>query len=303
MDQTTNADANAASGQETSSLSQVELMSSPDYVASVEEKNDGGDGGKATDDGKTGTDEAKDDATKEEGGEKKDDSAKTGQETRFDQHPDWQRMMKERDSALQRAANAEGKLEAFSKIAPKATAEEPPYKDITKMSADELTEWQADDPVGFASNLAAMIRHQVSEEAQKGVKEAEDQQTMRSINETFAKYEKDNPDFTELWNKGEIEAFMRANPGHNAISAHMILTSEARTKALVDAAVSKANKETEERVTKNFMAKRNAAGVGSGPAHNPDGSETPSELKDTKAHGGLTAVSANRLRAMRRGAG
>ena len=44
------------------------------------------------------------------------------------------------------------------------------------------------------------------------------------INSTHAKYAANHRDFDESWKRGEIQKFMRENPGHNPISSHMTLS-------------------------------------------------------------------------------
>jgi hypothetical protein len=94
---------------------------------------------------------------------------------------------------------------------------------------------------------------------------------------------------------------MSEHPGHNAISAHMVLT---KTKESVDLdskikeAVAKAVKETEARVVKNFQAKRNATVLDGGTAGGAP-TEPDAELQNTKERGGITNVLASRLRSLR----
>lgn len=283
MEQTTNADANAAERQEISSISDGSMLSSPDY--SISETNTVVDAkGEATD-GETNT------ATDDDG------KGEDGDAARFDKHPRFQQLMKERDEAREKAARVEGQLEAFSKLVPPQDqkAEELPFKDISSMSPDELREWQEDDPVGYSKNLVEMAKWNISQDAKKGIEQNEQQSLMKSIEQTFTKYETENPSFTTMWNDGSISKFMQENPGHNAISAHMHLTSQDREKAIAQ----KAAKEAEQKVIRNFMAKRGASGLTGGPAHIIGGDSPPPELQNTKTQGGRTAVIASRLAAIR----
>jgi hypothetical protein len=122
--------------------------------------------------------------------------------------------------------------------------------------------------------------------------------TMDGIFNTFSEYEKANPDFKKMWDSGELDTYMKTHPGHNAISAHKELTEATRIKAAVDAAVEKAIKETEARVTKNFQAKRNATVLTDGPGIIP-GSAPDTLLQNTKQYGGFTRVMAEKLNQMR----
>jgi hypothetical protein len=174
---------------------------------------------------------------------------------------------------------------------------EPLFKDITTMTAAEVREWQEDDPIGFAKNLEEMTLFRISQKAHQSQQAEIRKATVAEISKTFDEYAKDNPDFNEMWEKGELQAYMTANPGNNAISAHMKLTEQKR----IDAAVAKAVKETEERVIKNFQAKRNATVIDAGTVSRTAGEDgIDPALKNTKQFGGLTSVLANKLAEGRR---
>lgn len=236
------------------------------------------------------------------------DTGKKGQEGRFDKDPDWQRMKTERDEAILKAAKLEGIIEASTQLkggaqdAQGAPAPAVPYKDITKMSKEELLEWFEDDPIGYEANRFAQFQHEMEIiTAQK----ADSAKRTNTIKETFDNYEKDNPDFKAKWETGEIKKFMETHPGHNAISAHMMMAQEStaaaeaeRTKAAVDTAV-KANTE---KLQADFKAKRNAGTIGDGTGG--VGATPPGDvLKDTKSQGGLVSAIAARLSARRQAAG
>ena len=245
----------------------------------------------------------------DKGGDAGDKTGTKGQDGRFDQHPDWIRMKEERDAAVLESAKYKGMVEGISqvkgleKVAGDAPVDELPkplipYKDITKMSKEELLEWMEDDPQGYEANRFAQFMHerdiidyQRNREMQKNT----------SVKGTFDQYEKDNPDFKQMWDSGEIKKYMADHPGHNAISAHMMLTKEAARKSLdekIKEAVDKAIKETTEKVTADFRAKRNAQTIGDGPGGVKMGGANE-DLKDTKTQGGLVSALAVRLQKMR----
>jgi len=209
----------------------------------------------------------------------------------YHQDPDWQRMIKERDDARIEAVTAKAKLEVLSKVKTVETEVEaapaPTYKDITLMSKEELIEWQEDDPHGYAANL---YRQFVAEKAMEDAQKAK----QSTVQQTFKTYEDKNPDFRQMWDNGSIQAFMTANPGHNAISAHMAMTENTR----IEAAVAKATKEAEERITKNFLAKRNAQVISDGGVIK-DTSDLADELKNPQKYGGATSALTARLERMR----
>lgn len=287
-----NADANATSVQDAgiSSITGASFQRpdvTVDLVSTIDD-----DSGKGASGAKTA-----DLAGAAEGGKDGDDkgAGEEGKSGNFHDHPDWQRMMKERDDARIEAAAAKARLEEREKFTAKpagnAEPENLPFKDITKMSKEELLEWFEDDPVGYEANRMAQLKHETRQSLKN--EDAVASRT-KTIEQTFKTYEEKNPDFKTMWDSGEIEKFMADHPGHNAISAHKELTEEKR----MQDAISKAIKETEERVTKNFQAKRSAAVISEGGGSSPL-KTVPDELKDTKSHGGLVSAITSRLQRLR----
>ncbi|MCE5336818.1 MAG: hypothetical protein LLG06_19750 [Desulfobacteraceae bacterium] len=240
-----------------------------------------------------------------EGADKGKATGEKGQKGRYDQDPDWQRMKQERDEAVLKAARLEGAMDAIKEgkgnaetAGEKGATVEPiiPFKDITKMSNEELIDWFERDPQGYEANKFAQFLH----EARIILAQRESVATQGKVQkEAITAFAKNNPDFDNLMKDGSIAKFIKENPGHNMFSAYRELTLDTRIQSAVDAAVKKAVQETEERMTKNFKAKRTAttAGeAGGGGGNKPAGDE---RLKDTKKSGGAVAVLAERLRASR----
>jgi hypothetical protein len=119
------------------------------------------------------------------------------------------------------------------------------------------------------------------------------------VKQIQSKFFQENQDFVELRDSGELQKIIDSNPLHDPLSAYYAHKAQQSTKA-IEEAVTKAVKETEDRLRKEFTSKRNAASLGSGAAHVPNRNESP-ELNDPNKFGGKTAVLANRLRAMRQG--
>lgn len=162
--------------------------------------------------------------------------------------------------------------------------EDPDYKDMSQMDADDLREWQNEDPKGYAENILRQAEARALENLAAQTQEAD-------VHKTFAQYGKENPNFTEMWNDGSIMAFMKQNPGHNAISAHIILTQDSKSKKAVEEAVKTAKEEW----TKDLKTKRTNAGLGkatSSPNVNADAGDK--SLHDPDKYGGETAVLLNR---------
>jgi hypothetical protein len=167
------------------------------------------------------------------------------------------------------------------------------FKDITRMSDEELKEWQDEDPKGYAANLYGQLEHELTIKFKRD-KEANDKQNR--VNKTFESYRDNNPDFLDMINSGKIREFINNNPGHNPISAHMALTEEKR----ISGAVSKAVKENEKKMLANFQAKRESRVLGTGPSISGGTATEDKELSNTKEHGGKEAVQASRLLRLRR---
>lgn len=240
--------------------------------------------------------------------------------TRFDKHPRFQELMQERNEARRMAEEArrvaeevrieKARLEAERELMKKA--ESPPYKDLTSMTDEEIEEWARSDPKGYAANMYLQIRHEVMNDLRGEISKQEQARDMKvreqRIKSTYDKYEAEHPDFAPMWESGEIMRFIENNPGHNPISAHMAIVRDrdkslvdSRIKAAVDEAVAKAIKETEERVNKNWQAKRAASVLGGGPASQPIAAGADAELSNTKERGGTIAVLASRLSRLRQG--
>ncbi len=232
---------------------------------------------------------------------------------RFDNHPRFQELRAERDAIKAELAEIKNQLKVLTPQDKAAVVEreakELPFKDITKIPKAELLEWQEEDPVGYAANLYQQMLHESRETLAKEAKEKEAVQMQErqkvTVKQQYEAYAKANPNFMKAWEDGTIQKVMDSNPVlfPNAVAAHMALTlsgykkgEEARTKAAVDKAV----KEAEERVRKDFQAKRNAEVIGDGGAVRTEG--TPDELKHPDKYGGSTQTLATRLSRLRQAA-
>lgn len=199
----------------------------------------------------------------------------------------FQEVITEKNAALERAVKAETERDAATVTTPKE--EEKDFKDITEMSKEDLIDQFNEDPKAFLSNFGKQIRDEViAEVTAKTTEEKADADALSTYNQ----YAKDNPDFDEMWKRGEIQTYMEQNPGHNAISAHMTLTGEKKTQEKVDAA----KKQTEKDVIARVKSKKGASVLGEGPSGTEVHDETvDSELKDSKKHGGLASLLTKRL--------
>lgn len=236
--------------------------------------------------GKEGVKPGEDDA-------KKGDDLK-GDEDRFDKIPRFQELIQSNQTLKEQVKTLQSQMTEKDK--PKVeTEKDPEYKDISKLSPEKIREWMDEDPVGYTANLAKQIRTELTKDFDEKLSEKSKED---GVLKTFSEYAEKNEDFDPMWESGEIQRYMDKHPGHNAISAHMAITMEAKIKA----AEEKTAKETEERVTKDFKAKKGAKVLDAGPTTTGTAQdETAPELKDPKKFGGVNVVLASRLKQRRAG--
>lgn len=208
----------------------------------------------------------------------------------LDKNPRFIQLNERMKLAEARNASLEAKFEK-SQVKPSAkdTTEEPTFKDVSKMTKEEILDWQTEDPQAYYANILAQAKQEISGDMKNDL----NQRTVEdAVAGTYEQYAKDNPDFDTMWDTGEIKKYMDLNPGHNAISAHMAITGAAKTQKTVDDAV----KAAEKKIMDNIRAKRENKVLSSGPSATRNSTETEitAELKDTKGHGGLAAVLARR---------
>ena len=163
------------------------------------------------------------------------------------------------------------------------------------MSKEQLLEWQDEDPHGYYQNALREAEYNLSKKFEEKIqgKSFED-----AVATTYSEFAKQNPDFDELWDTGEIKDFMNSTPGHNAISAYYALTAgkkaEEAQKAMDDR-IASAVKEAEKKAQEAYRVKRESSVLSAGPAWSGLAQSDSPELKDPKKFGGDTAVLAQRV--------
>lgn len=255
----------------------------------------------------------KEEAAAEEGKTKEEEAEpeKKDKLSPFHEHPDWQRMKKKMDELTERNIRLETLLEQQGRQ--EQEEEELPFENIAEMEDDAIQDMIDREPKKFYSNLLKQAKHEVRAEVLNEVRQETGNQTYQQrVNTTFEEYADKNDDFLLAIEDGSIENFIKQNPGHNAISAHMTMKAQKSTEAQaqekeaqekntqkrIDEAVEKAKKEQLE----SFKVKRHAAvldeGGGGGGGGAPKTHIAP-ELTDTKKMGGLTNALVARLKARR----
>lgn len=216
-------------------------------------------------------------------------------EERFDKHPRFQEIHRELKQTKAELQSLKAQLEV-KKETPKEP-QELPYKDVTKMTKEEILEWQDTDPLAYHQNMLAQAKYELSKEFEGkiGAKSFED-----AVASTYGEFAKENPDFDDLWDSGDLKTYMDKHPGHNAISAYYAISSKTKAdeaKKVMDDKIAAAVKEAEKKAQEAYRVKRESQVLSSGPAWSglPEG--VSPELKDSKKFGGSTAVLAARAAA------
>lgn len=253
------------------------------------------------------TSEEKSETTEESGDETTDEEAQafTKEElarldATFQDSPRFKQMQNIVTDLRDRLVKAETKTEMLEKqVGEKTTTKDDDsedqkmsYTDIMELSEDEISSQFDKNPKAFLANFGRQIYSEIMAEVQQTQqlrdREAKQKTAEERIQDRYKKYEKDNPDFKEMWESGEIQTYMDDNPGETPISAHRALTEESRIKSAVDDAVKTAVKDTEKKV----KTKKSAKVIGGGPADAAQRAQNqvPEELTNTKKFGGLAQV-------------
>ena len=235
----------------------------------------------------------------------KDGEKGKGDEARFDKDPAWQRIIQERNEEREARIRAEAKLEVLGKGDDKGAEKEGgegddykplfTYEDVTKFTDDEIREKLEDNPKGFITNLFAQMVDETRKVLLNDQAQSAQKSTVKGTFDKFADTHKGDKEagikgFREMWDSKEISAYMKANPGHNAMSAYLEMTMSTREKAIAE----KAARTAAETARKNKEAKDGARSLGAGPGGAPT-HDANADLKNTKERGGITQTLAQRL--------
>ena len=218
---------------------------------------------------------------------------------RFDKHPRFVQLKTERDTLKDLVGTLTNTLKELQAGKPEKEdgGEELTFSDLTKMSKEELAERLSEDPHSILLNMYQQLKHdtalQIKQETDLGTRQSK-------IEQSYAKFEEDNPDFSEMWNKGEIQAYIKENPGENPKSAYFALTLEKKIAEREE----KVRKETEAKILKQIKAKGGAGAIGRGPtSERTSQPQVDSRLKEAKNYGGVVSVIADHVRQLRRARG
>lgn len=290
---------NEGAGESSAPMQAGGLVSTTEFITtpapSADADPEGANKAEGTDKGSEGQEKAgatADDETKD--GETT-DGKPSGEDDRFDKHPRFQELRTRAETAEKRTAKLESQVEKLLEgKSPKGKEkEEPTFKDVSKMTNEELLDFQSEDPHAYYKNVLAQAKHELGADFDSKLEKKSSEDAIVSTYQDFAEK---NPEFDTLWDQGKIKAYMEDNPGHNAISAYYMLTSEKSTQDAIDAAV----KSAEEKFVANQRAKRKSKPLSSGPqTTGTKDAPVDAQLQDTKKFGGVTRVLADRLKARR----
>jgi len=209
---------------------------------------------------------------------------------RLDRDERFKQVIAERNADRERAAQLQAELAEMREMVKGKTVK----ADDFEFDSDTFFE----DPKGVLEKYREKIEADIEakhltnqvELLEKRTREAQDTAMLRTF-ETF--FEK-TPEAKEMWDKGELQKYMKENPGHNAISAYREMTLETAIEKTVREAVEKAEKETRDKVYKEIKAK----GLATSQSTTPGKAEPPNKSEyDTKLNGGMKQTLVKLLRA------
>lgn len=218
----------------------------------------------------------------------------------FHNHPRFQQLIQKNKTLETQLQEMRQQMESLTN---KDSVSPDGAKPVEDTFSQKMAEIQEKLEEGEMSVSEAMAQQQkLSEERsqamfQQILKDQAREAEVKKIQENFLK---ENADFLEIQDKGELQTLMEANPLHDELSAYYAYKAS-QVDDQVKQAVDKAVKETEDRLRKEFQSKRHAASLGGGASHVPNNDGKNPALNDTKKFGGKTTVLADMLKKMRAG--
>lgn len=219
---------------------------------------------------------------------------------RLDQHPRFKQVINEKNELKKQIEGLQKRVDDILIAKEKQVT-------IDDLDNDTVFKEMSDRPKEFLNKFKENITQNLLNEIEQ---KTQQELTKSKIVQDYEKYAKDNPDFDELWNNGEIQKFMNDNPGNTAKSAHMLMTQEKREtqrqaeiEKRIQEEVEKKVAEERDKIKKSFAAKQGASVLSSTPAKPPTAQSSNMDLQDTKKFGGKTSVLAARLAALRNASG
>jgi len=208
--------------------------------------------------------------------------------------------------AMRQVAQLEGQIRAMQTMGRtppgemrQAPQEQVDFKNIAAMTDEQVLDEFEKQPIAFLGNLVRQVRHETTQHIMNTLGKKNQEQGVKS---TFENYAKENPDFIEMVQSGELKKFMDANPFHNAISAHSFLSAQKKVSGFESQkqqAIEEAVKKREADLIKQYQTKgKLSTTLGQTPA--PKAKASPDDmLQNPDKYGGRENVLVERLRRFR----
>lgn len=250
-----------------------------------------------------------DKSTKDAPSDKDVKTPKEEKEKPFHEHPDWQRMMKERNEAVQKQTQLEKTIQEMKASMETITSmqrhREPsaPGRDYDKELADLHAQLNEGDisQTEHATKMVAILRAQNDEKiSQENARIMELVSRETKAKELEAAFYRENPDFDGMMLSGKIAEVKRTSPMHDDFSAYWAAKYH-DMKTQMDEKIESARKEEREKVTKEIKAGRSAASLDGASVMQPnlEGKKPDISKINVKKHGGINKILAGRLEALR----
>lgn len=210
------------------------------------------------------------------------------QEDRFDKHPRFQQILSKVKAAEERAKELESRLNSLLEGKDKKVQND--GHDSSNLAGAEILDLLNENPNAFLARIKQEVKAELSAAMEKENKE---RTLNQALDKTFKTFAKEHSDFDDLWEAGDLSAYMEEHPGHNAISAYYAVTAEAREKELAEK-IEQAKELAKKEAIDLIKIKKTASSIPASPASQAARSPVAAELRSTKSSGGLVSVLARR---------
>jgi len=255
-------------------------------------------------------------ATPEQKGEKQgqepqDSDKEAAKPAPFHEHPDWQRMVKERNTAIEKTTGLEkqiidlqSKLDHLAAMPRQSMQEQRPGRDYDKELAElhrQLNEGdisQTEHATQMINILRAQNNEQLQAENTRIMEQMQKEARAREIENAFYR---ENPDFDSMMLSGKIAEVKGTSPMHDDFSAYWAAKykdMEAQVQEQIDAA----RKEERAKTIQEIKAGQQAASLDGSTVTRPKpATESKDDISkvDVKKVGGVNKFLADRLEAAR----
>ena len=213
----------------------------------------------------------------------------------FHEHPDWQRMKRERDDAVRQ----------LTEVRTPATPQPPVAegRDYNK-ELQELHHLLNEGDISateHATKMVDILQARSDEKIQvENMRLMDSMQKQQRAHEIESAFYRDNPDFHGMMESGKIAQVRGSSPMHDDFSAYYA-AKLADVEASIDQKIADARKETREQTIKEIQAGQHAQSLDGSPVVRPNLSSDKDDLSkvDIKKAGGVNKILSEKLGRMR----